>query len=639
MALKYEYSTANSYYVGLTFLLFFLIPLTYLYRRIQRKLNSDLYLHAPFPLCPESACVHNRALLPASYLKRYTTSSASSSTFRTWKRIRFTMLVGGLLLVYCIYQISISTTVVQLWDPYDTLGLPSSASRAQVQAKYHQLSLTDHPDKAPFHLKKEAEKKFLSISKAYRVLTNAKARKNFEKYGNPDGPQSVTFGMGLPQWALNTPFMVIAYLCLLIVLPLVLVLRWYQGSRYTSTKVLKSSLTRLTSLKPGTLTYTSILLGLSKCEEPLDIELSEASIQQLTQRLQSVLPTKINLTPKGLILYAHFMRLLPQPYPSFLTTCLHLVHELIQDQLTHLPQTPFQDVMAALDVHRSLTMAMLPTHPLLLQLPHFTLTTLQTQFQHYRTPKDVVLMDRTRLTSLLHEYPSTQVHEILQACHAFPGLTLDRVDYWGLPGRTHVVHPGSKRVLVEVMITFTTVAEKWVEDTFTTTTASTPTTVAEPEKPSPSPRKRNKRSSNTSRSLSTTLSSPSMTFDSSSSSLSSSSSSPSQLPPYVCAPYSPLPQLNGFYVLVTDPHSIYASQYVECRRCTRTTCVSMSFAVPFTTPTTVPLQVVVVSPYWFYQVDKHAPLKIQVMKKNEKNGTGGGGGGGSMVTEDLDWVN
>lgn len=34
-------------------------------------------------------------------------------------------------------------------------------------------------------------------------LTDDVARENWEKYGNPDGPQAATFGIALPKWIVS----------------------------------------------------------------------------------------------------------------------------------------------------------------------------------------------------------------------------------------------------------------------------------------------------------------------------------------------------------------------------------------------------------------------------------------------------
>lgn len=40
----------------------------------------------------------------------------------------------------------------------------------------------------------------MKLTKAYLALTDDEARKNWEKYGNPDGPGAMSFGIALPSW-------------------------------------------------------------------------------------------------------------------------------------------------------------------------------------------------------------------------------------------------------------------------------------------------------------------------------------------------------------------------------------------------------------------------------------------------------
>jgi hypothetical protein len=40
----------------------------------------------------------------------------------------------------------------------------------------------------------------MALTKAYKALTNPLARENFEKYGHPDGPQSLNTFFAIPQW-------------------------------------------------------------------------------------------------------------------------------------------------------------------------------------------------------------------------------------------------------------------------------------------------------------------------------------------------------------------------------------------------------------------------------------------------------
>ncbi len=51
-----------------------------------------------------------------------------------------------------------------------------------MKKAYRQLSLLYHPDRGGDPVK------FMKITKAHQALTDEEARKNWEEYGNPDGP-------------------------------------------------------------------------------------------------------------------------------------------------------------------------------------------------------------------------------------------------------------------------------------------------------------------------------------------------------------------------------------------------------------------------------------------------------------------
>ncbi|KAK9839330.1 hypothetical protein WJX81_008661 [Elliptochloris bilobata] len=87
------------------------------------------------------------------------------------------------------------------FDPFEILQVERGASDKDVRRAYRQLSLTYHPDKNP---DPAAHKYFAeSITKAYKALTDDVARENYEKYGHPDGPQSVKLDIALPDWVFS----------------------------------------------------------------------------------------------------------------------------------------------------------------------------------------------------------------------------------------------------------------------------------------------------------------------------------------------------------------------------------------------------------------------------------------------------
>ena len=93
---------------------------------------------------------------------------------------------------------------VNSFDPFAILELDTGADNKAIKKAYRQLSLQYHPDKNPGD--RAAEAKFMMISKAYEALTDEQAKENWEKYGNPDGKQSLEVGLGLPSFLLDTKY-------------------------------------------------------------------------------------------------------------------------------------------------------------------------------------------------------------------------------------------------------------------------------------------------------------------------------------------------------------------------------------------------------------------------------------------------
>lgn len=63
---------------------------------------------------------------------------------------------------------------------YKVLGVPLNASSSDIKRAFHHLALQVHPDKNPGD-KEAAEEKFKQIAEAYRVLSDAKSRKDYDR--------------------------------------------------------------------------------------------------------------------------------------------------------------------------------------------------------------------------------------------------------------------------------------------------------------------------------------------------------------------------------------------------------------------------------------------------------------------------
>ncbi|CAG2110446.1 unnamed protein product, partial [Medioppia subpectinata] len=111
------------------------------------------------------------------------------------------------------------------------------SSTAEIKKAYRRLSLVYHPDKETGD-----ERKFLKIAKAYAALTDEEARKNWETYGNPDGPGAMSFGIALPSWIVEkeNSFLVLGLYALvfMIALPVAVGVWWYRSVKYGGDQVL-----------------------------------------------------------------------------------------------------------------------------------------------------------------------------------------------------------------------------------------------------------------------------------------------------------------------------------------------------------------------------------------------------------------
>jgi len=151
--------------------------------------------------------------------------------------VKATIIAGWVLLAYLTYRVSQFDYEMSNFDPYEILGLETSASISEIKRAYRKLSLLLHPDKETGD-----EKAFMRLSKAYQALTDDESRKNWEKYGNPDGPGAMSFGIALPSWIVekeNSVWVLGLYaLVFMVALPVAVGTWWYRSIRFSGDKVL-----------------------------------------------------------------------------------------------------------------------------------------------------------------------------------------------------------------------------------------------------------------------------------------------------------------------------------------------------------------------------------------------------------------
>ena len=84
-------------------------------------------------------------------------------------------------------------------DPYDVLGVPKSASDAEIKKAYRQLAKKFHPDRNKDDTK--AKERFTEINSAYEIVGDETKKAQFDKGEiGPDGKPRFTgfegFGAG-----------------------------------------------------------------------------------------------------------------------------------------------------------------------------------------------------------------------------------------------------------------------------------------------------------------------------------------------------------------------------------------------------------------------------------------------------------
>ncbi|XP_077285756.1 translocation protein Sec63 isoform X2 [Arctopsyche grandis] len=220
---EYDESGATFFYFLLSFLALVLVPATFYYWPRRKTIDPD----KSFQDCSCPGCIKKKQILE------------TSEPYRGVKNflIKASIILGWLILILLAYKVSQFDYEMSNFDPYEILGVPPGASQAEIKKSYRKLSLILHPDKETGN-----EKAFMKLTKAYQALTDDEARKNWEKYGNPDGPGAMSFGIALPSWIVekeNSVWVLGLYgLVFMVALPTVVGTWWYRSIKFSGDQVL-----------------------------------------------------------------------------------------------------------------------------------------------------------------------------------------------------------------------------------------------------------------------------------------------------------------------------------------------------------------------------------------------------------------
>ncbi|XP_072401272.1 translocation protein SEC63 homolog [Diabrotica undecimpunctata] len=220
---QYDESGGTFFYFLLSFLALILIPATFYYWPKKKKRDVE---------DETKECTCTGCILKGEHLKRSEPWKGPKNVL-----IKLIIVAGWVILFLLAYKVSQFDYEMSNFDPYEILGIPLGTSQGEIKKAYRKLSLILHPDKDTGN-----EKEFMKLTKAYQALTDDEARRNWEKYGNPDGPGAMSFGIALPSWIVekeNSVWVLGLYaLVFMVALPIIVGTWWYRSIKYTGDQVL-----------------------------------------------------------------------------------------------------------------------------------------------------------------------------------------------------------------------------------------------------------------------------------------------------------------------------------------------------------------------------------------------------------------
>ena len=227
-----------------------------------------------------------------------------------------------LFFLYLFIACSKKVQTKQIFDPYEILEISPTDSISNIKKSYKRLSLKYHPDKN--RNDKTAKDKFMLINKAYKILTNEKAKINYEKYGNPDGPGLITIGLALPlflfQGQIGFYILLILSILLTIIFPIMLIKWSKEKNKYNDNGLLIQDLPLYYKYIDSNILINEIpfIIGMSFEFDKLDIEYKEEDIKNIINGFVKYFPAKYknefdlkNIPMKNIfviaVLYNHFL--------------------------------------------------------------------------------------------------------------------------------------------------------------------------------------------------------------------------------------------------------------------------------------------------------------------------------------------
>ncbi|XP_028750766.1 translocation protein SEC63 homolog isoform X1 [Peromyscus maniculatus bairdii] len=373
---------------------------------------------------------------------------------------KIVLLAGWALFLFLAYKVSKTDREYQEYNPYEVLNLDPGATVAEIKKQYRLLSLKYHPDKGG------DEVMFMRIAKAYAALTDEESRKNWEEFGNPDGPQATSFGIALPAWIVdqkNSILVLLVYgLAFMVILPVVVGSWWYRSIRYSGDQILIRTTQIYTYFVYKTRNMDMkrlimVLAGASEFDPQYNKDATSRPtdnilIPQLIREIGSInlkkneppLTCPYSLKARVLLL-SHLARMkipetLEEDQQFMLKKCPALLQEMVNVicQLIIMARSREEREFRAptlASLENCMKLSQMAVQGLqqfkspLLQLPHIEEDNLRRVSNHkkykIKTIQDLVSLKESDRHSLLHFLEDDKYEEVMAVLGSFPYVTMD----------------------------------------------------------------------------------------------------------------------------------------------------------------------------------------------------------------------
>ena len=344
--------------------------------------------------------------------------------------------------VWLFVVVNSGETVLNSFDPFQILDVDAASDLKAIKKAYKTMRLKWHPNNNPNN--PAAEAKFMMVAKAYEALTDPAAKDNYEKYGNPDGKQSLQVSIGLPSFLLDTDNRNVVLMVYLIVMVGVIpfcVWRYYSDSSkfgekdvmYDTYAWYHHNLNEHTLMKslPEVYAGSAEFRAINLIKNESDRNSVSKSMRAVRAYMQKPKYNHPVCVTGNVLMHSHLLRKTDDLTPelqSNLDRMLRQSSTLIDAMITVCQhQESLNTALNCIKFGQSVTQALWTKDSTLLQLPHFT----ETEAEHSSRGKKASARAGTLAEYLdveddekkgLADFSDVQRDDVLRCCRLLPRL-------------------------------------------------------------------------------------------------------------------------------------------------------------------------------------------------------------------------